>query len=529
MKDISNFLQPVDFIVIGLYLLILLAIGYWVSFVKDKKSGENLFLAGNSLGWASIGLNMWGTNVGPSMLIASASIGYTTGIVAGNFAWYAFVFIFLLAVVFAPRYLHAKVQTLPEFMGRRFGDSTRNILAWYTLITVLISWLALTLFAGGILIRQLLGFPMWLSVISMVLLAACFSIAGGLKAIAYTNVFQMLLLIAVSLLLTLMGLSKAGGAMEVFAKTPGDYWNLLLPADDKNYPWLAIVLGYPIMGVWFWCTDQSMVQSVLGAKTLKQGQLGVNFIGWLKILDVPLFILPGIICYVLYPNLKNPDEAYMTMVTGLFPAGLTGLIVVVLIAALISTIGSALNSLSTVFTMDIYVKKHRPDASQQQIIKTGRLVNVAGALIAILLTLAIDSIKGLNLFDVFQSVLGFIAPPMSVVFLFGVLWKKTSTRAANFTLTAGTVISLGIGVLYLWVFPADQYPQWPHFLMLSFYIFVLLSALAFIISIVDKDAGSRNRNLLDYTDLQKPSREVWILWILLFAVMAGLYILFNGH
>src|SRR5690606_11919189 len=144
------------------------------------------------------------------------------------------------------------------------------------------------------------------------------SIAGGLKAIAYTNVFQMLLLIAVSLLLTLMGLSKAGGAMEVFAKTPNDYWNLLLPADDKSYPWLAIVLGYPIMGVWFWCTDQSMVQSVLGAKTLKQGQLGVNFIGWLKILDVPLFILPGIICYVLYPNLKNPDEAYMTMVTGLF-------------------------------------------------------------------------------------------------------------------------------------------------------------------------------------------------------------------
>ena len=160
MNNLNNYLQPLDYAIIVLYLLVLLAIGYWVSFVKDKKSGENLFLAGNSLGWASIGLNMWGTNVGPSMLIASASIGYTTGIVAGNFAWYAFVFIFLLAVVFAPRYLHARVQTLPEFMGKRFGDSTRNILAWYTLITILISWLALTLFAGGILIRQLLGFPM---------------------------------------------------------------------------------------------------------------------------------------------------------------------------------------------------------------------------------------------------------------------------------------------------------------------------------------------------------------------------------
>ncbi len=529
MNNLNNYLQPLDYAIIVLYLLVLLAIGYWVSFVKDKKSGENLFLAGNSLGWASIGLNMWGTNVGPSMLIASASIGYTTGIVAGNFAWYAFVFIFLLAVVFAPRYLHARVQTLPEFMGKRFGDSTRNILAWYTLITILISWLALTLFAGGILIRQLLGFPMWLSVISMVLLAACFSIAGGLKAIAYTNVFQMLLLIAVSLLLTVFGFAKAGGIMEVYNQTPSTFWNLLLPADDKNYPWLAIVLGYPIMGVWFWCTDQSMVQSVLGAKTLKQGQLGVNFIGWLKILDVPLFILPGIICYVLYPNLKSPDEAYITMVTGLFPSGMIGLIIVVLIAALISTIGSALNSLSTVFTMDIYVKNHKPDASPAEIIKIGRLVNVAGAIVAIFITLAIDSIKGLNLFDVFQSVLGFIAPPMSVVFLFGVLWKRTTTKAANFTLTAGTVISLGIGVLYLWVFPSAEYPQWPHFLQLSFYIFVLLSALAFLITVLDKKAASNERNILDYTNLAKPSKQVWTLWIALIVVMVGLYIFFNGH
>ncbi len=147
------------------------------------------------MGWPSIGFTMWGTNVGPSMLIASASIGFTTGVVAGNFAWYAFIFIFLLATVFAPRYLGARVQTLPEFMGKRFGDSTQNILAWYTIITILISWLSLTLFAGGILIRQILNLPMWLSVIVLIIIAAFFTIAGGLKAIAYTNVFQMVLLI----------------------------------------------------------------------------------------------------------------------------------------------------------------------------------------------------------------------------------------------------------------------------------------------------------------------------------------------
>ncbi|HJX70516.1 MAG TPA: hypothetical protein VJ346_01145, partial [Bacteroidales bacterium] len=157
MEDIYTYLKPIDFAVVGIYLLVLVAIGYWVSFIKKRNSNENLFLAGHSLGWSSIGFNMWGTNVGPSMLIASASIGYTTGVVAGNFGWYAFVFIFLLAVVFAPRYLGAKVLTLPEFMGKRFGQSTRNILAWYTLVTILISWLSLTLFAGSILVSQILN------------------------------------------------------------------------------------------------------------------------------------------------------------------------------------------------------------------------------------------------------------------------------------------------------------------------------------------------------------------------------------
>ena len=528
MNQISSFLEPVDYAIVVGYLLILIAFGYYISFIKNKKTDESIFLAGNTLGWTSIGLNMWGTNVGPSMLIASASVGFTTGIVAGNFAWYAFIFILLLAVVFSPRYLGAKVLTLPEFMGKRFGDSTRNILAWYTLITILISWLSLTLFAGGILVQQLLNIPMYLSVILMVVLSGFFAAAGGLKAIAYTNVFQMLLLIAVSLLLVVMGVNKAGGLEAIYVNTPGSYWNLLLPASDKNYPWIAILLGYPIMGVWFWCTDQSMVQSVLGAKNLKEGQLGANFIGWLKILDVPLFILPGIVCFVLFPQLKNPDEAYLTMVTQLFPAGLRGLIIVVLIAALISTIGSALNSLSTVFTMDIYVKKHNPEASQQTIKKTGRLVVLFGSLLSIFITIAIDSIKGLNLFDVFQSVLGFIAPPMSVVFLFGVLWNKTTTKAANLVLTLGTFISLGTGVLYLWVFPNSKYP-WPHFLLLSFYIFVALSLMTYLITVFDKTGQKDHSVLLRIDPKAKPDHQVKWLWAALIIVMIALYVVFNGH
>ncbi len=528
MENIHSYLKPIDFMVVGLYLVVLIAIGYWVSFIKHKDKEENLFLAGHSLGWKSIGLTMWGTNVGPSMLIASASIGYTTGVVAGNFGWYAFVFIFLLAVVFAPRYLGANVQTLPEFMGKRFGQSTRNILAWYTLLTILISWLSLTLFAGGILVGQILAVPMWVSVIILVAISAFFTVAGGLKAVAYTNVFQMSLLIVVSLILTVVGLVKAGGIMAVYEQTPPHFWNLLLPADDPNYPWLAIVLGYPIMGVWFWCTDQSMVQSVLGAKNLTQGQMGANFTGWLKILDVALFIIPGIVCLVLFPNLADPDEAYMTMVTRLLPAGMTGLVMAVLIAALVSTIDSALNSLSTVFTMDIYLKNNK-EASQQKIIRIGRIVTVIGAFIAIFLTLAIDSIKGLKLFDVFQAILGFIAPPMSVVFLFGVLWKKTTTKAANLALIGGTIFSLGTGVMYLWVFPSQKYDFWPHFLLLSFYIFVILAVVTFVTTLFDKKGAANDQNILDYGVLPKPERKVWISWILLIVTMIGLYILFNGH
>ncbi len=555
MENIHSYLQPLDFAVVGTYLIILVAIGYWVSFIKKRNTEENLFLAGHSLGWGSIGFTMWGTNVGPSMLIASASIGYTTGIVAGNFGWYAFVFIFLLAVVFAPRYLGARVMTLPEFMGKRFGQSTRNILAWYSLATILISWLALTLYAGSILVGQMLNLETWESVVILVAIAAFFTVAGGLKAVAYTNVFQMLLLIVVSLILTVAGIIKIGsldvanhfaaadtashlttwwhqfvtGVHGIYEKTPSNYWNLLLPIDNKDYPWLAIILGYPIMGVWFWCTDQSMVQSVLGARNLKQGQLGANFTGWLKILDVALFIIPGIACFVLYPGLKNPDEAYMTMVTRLFPVGMVGLIMAVLIAALVSTIDSALNSLSTVFTMDIYVKKYKPEATQRQIINMGRYAVVIGAILAVFLTLAIDRIQGLKLFDKFQAVLGFIAPPMSVVFLMGVLWKKTTARAANFALTAGTAFSFGIGVMNLWIFPAEKYPFWPHFLLLSFFIFVIIAIFSLIITLSEYGKKENDKNELDFGELPKPEKKVWILWIFLILTMIGLYFFFNGH
>ncbi len=515
----THYMQGLDWLILAVYFAILITIGVWASMRRKKES--SLFLAEHSLRWHHIGFSMWGTNVGPSMLIASASAGFTTGIVSGNYAWYAFVFIALLAFVFAPRYLGAKVQTLPEFMGLRFGQSTRNILAWYTIVTIIISWLALTLFAGGILIRQVFDIPMWMSALILLMISAFFTMMGGLKAVAYTNVYQMILLIVVSATLTIVGLYHVGGIGALAAKVPSDYWILFKPNSDEAFPWLPIVLGYPIMGVWFWCTDQSMVQPVLAARDLREGQLGTNFTGWLKILDVPLYILPGVICFALFPTLQNPDEAYLTMVENLFPVGMVGLVFAVLTACLVSTIGSALNALSTVFTMDIYVKKFKPDASQAHINHVGRIVTVVGAAIAIVLTIAIDSIKGLNLFNVFQSVLGFIAPPMTAVFLLGVFWRRTTTRAANVALTAGTAFCLIVGILYLW---GPKSTLWPHFMMLSFLLFVILAVMMVAISLLDRRAVIHE---IPQPIRIRRSQLVITLWTALALVMIGLYVFFN--
>nr|WP_121271903.1 sodium/solute symporter [Pedobacter schmidteae] len=529
MGNIVERLTSLDYFIVIAYLVILIVIGYRASFSKKKNENETLFLANKSLGWSSIGFNMWGTNVGPSMLLAFASIGYSTGIVAVNFDWYAFVFLFLLAIVFAPKYLAAKVSTMPEFMGKRYGDSTQNILAWYALVKILISWLSLGLFAGGFLVRQILGIPMWQSVTVLVTFAGLFTFFGGLKAIAKVNVFQMILLIGVSLALTILGLHKVGGIEVLYSKTPAHYWNLIQPTSNPKYPWYAIFLGYPVAAVAFFCTDQAMVQSVLGAKNLEQGQLGVSFIGWLKILSLPLFIITGVLCFVLFPGLKDPNEAYMTMVTNLFPPGMNGLVIVVLIAVLVGTIGSSLNSLSTVFTMDVYVKNINPQASNKQIIRMGRLSVIAGCIFAVIVVLAIDNIKGLNLFDVFQSVLGFIAPPLSVVFLLTVFWKRTTRKAVNFTLSVGSVLSLGTGVIYLWILPPDKYPFWPHYLILSFLIFIGLLLIAILISLADRNPTVYAINELDKKTIEKPTRRVWVSWIALAIVMVALYLFFNGH
>jgi SSS family solute:Na+ symporter len=262
-----------------------------------------------------------------------------------------------------------------------------------------------------------------------------------------------------------------------------------------------------------------MVQAVLGSKNLKNGQMGANFVAWLKLIDIPLFMIPGILAFILLPNLTNSTDAYLKLVEAVFPSGLIGLVIVVMMAALISTVGSALNSLSAVFTMDIYIKQYKPATTNKEITLIGRIVVLIGALLSIFLAIGITYIQGLSFFNIFQSVLGFIAPPMSVAFLFAVLWKKTSPKAVNSVLTLGTVFSIGTGILYY----NNLIFSGLHFLYLSFIIFVVLGIYVFIYSIIDKNTI---RTKIEYKPI-KINVSVKIAWIILIILMVGLYLFFN--
>ncbi len=526
MMNIQNSLTVIDFGVIAIYIVSVLGIGFWVSF--RKKHTEDLFLAGRSLGWGNIGLSIFGTNVSPAMMIANCGVAYSTGMVAANFEWLAWIFLFMLAMLFAPHYLNTRVSTMPEFMNRRYGRGCRVFLSWYVLFSTLWIWIGGTLFAGGLLLGQIMGWPLWASVLFLMIIATSFTVTGGLKAVVITDSFQSILMIAASAALTIIAFLKIGSVQNLMDSVPADYWKLFRPADDSAFPWPAVVLGYPIMGVWFWCTDQTIVQRVLGGRDLRQGQLGTIFAAFLKIITPLIFFMPGIFCKVLHPNLTDSTEAYMTMVVNYMPVGAVGLIVAVLIAALISTVDSGLNSLSTVFTLDIYCKCIRPQAARKEIIWVGRLVTIAAGFAGVGVALCFSyALRYMDLFSMGQSMLGFLAPSMATVFLVGVLWPRATSTAALSTLIGGTVLSLTVGAFYLFVFPGADF--WPHFLLLSFYLFAVLVVFMIIVSLMTKKPPLENKlpSIASSYSYGRPAKIVWVLWILIAIIMGVLYVIFN--
>ena len=522
--DIHSKLQTLDFVIIAGYIITLVSIGMWVSF--RRRGAEDLFLGGRSQGWGVVGLSIFGTNVNPSFLISSCSIAYVSGFAAASFEWLAWWLMMLLAMVFVPYYMNTRVSTMPEFINRRFGKGPYTFLSYYALFTTLISWLGAVLYTGGLLFSQIMGWPLWLSLVALTAIAASFTVAGGLTAVMVTDAFQTVLMIAGAAVLTIIGLCEVGGISRLIESTPDSYWQLIRPADDVKYPWHAMLLGYPVMGIWFWCTDQTIVQRVLGAKNLRHGQLGVVFAAFLKILPPFLFMLPGVLCYILHPGLEDPDEAFAAMVVNHLPVGMVGLIVAVLIAALISTIDSGLNSFSTVFTLDIYKKSFRPDASAAHIKWIGRIVTIIAAAIAVGCAMMMGTFER-GLFDMIQSIIAFIAPPVAAVFLVGVLWRRASSMAALLTLIVGSIGSISIGICHLKEYPSKEF--WPHYMLLSFYIFAGIVTFMIITSLVTKKSPSEETFLTlkqTYAKQNVKSRPIWLLWAILAVLMSIIYLVF---
>ena len=519
-------LNEFDFTVIFLYLLGLIILGFWVG--SNRKSSEDYFLAGRDLNWKIIGLSIFGTNISPMMLISSSGVAYAYGMVANNFEWLAFIFLILMAMVFLPHYLSTRISTMPEFILKRFGAPSRNILSWIIFVQITIG-VGAVLFAGSILMGQLMQWPLWGSLLLMTFISASFTITGGLKAVAITDAFQSLLMIVACALLTGIGINEIGGFKKLYDLVPEDHWKLFRSSDDSAYPWPAIVFGYPVMAIWYWCTNQTIVQRALGAKNLEEAQKGILFTGYLKILVPIIFFLPGIICLALHPDLKDSDDAFMTMVDNYLPNGMIGLIVAMLMAALISTVNSMLNSASTIFTLDIYQKKINKEASDKQLKKTGQLVTGLVAIVALFIAYGLDSVDGMNLFDLINSIFSFLSPSLAAVFMLGIFWKGATPKAAFYTLIIGNIPSVIIGFCYLSGWPSKEY--WPHFLLIAFYLFAFLIVFMIVVSLITKKTSPSSPlpTLLEaYASFgAKKNKNIWRGWAVLSAIMIGLYLFFE--
>lgn len=516
-------LTLVDYIVLSAYIVALLIIGFYLV-KKRARSNDDIFLGGRTLTWWQIGFSMFSANAGPMTLVGFASIGFSQGVVASNFEWLAWIFILLLSMFFLPYYLSAKITTIPQFLQLRFGNRSYHFLVIYSLISILVVWLGGSLYAGGLIISQIFGWPLMPSIVIVSVIATSFTAVGGLKAVVRTGIFQSIIIILSSIILTYMGLQKIGGFGSFIEQTPKDYWKLFKPASDPEYSWVAILLGYPVVAIYYWCADQTIVQKVLAARNLHEGQYGAMFIAALKIIMPFIFIFPGIMCFVLYKNIAQPDNAYVTMVTQLMPHGLLGLCVAALIAALIDTVSSALNSFSTVFTLDVVNKyKKRSEKSLRQL---GKWVTVAAAVLAMGIAYLFSQ-SGKGFFDLTQGLVSILAPPLSVVFLAGIFWKRVNSTAVNITLYGGGFICLIVGVCYVLNIPYKGF--WPHFLLLSVYLF--LACTAAIASVTFSTKPNARPPLPSLTEVNRksgqPVHKVWRNWSILAFVMFIIYWIFN--
>jgi SSS family solute:Na+ symporter len=428
-----------DLVVVVMYFAILFGISWWSARYKKKESAD-YFLAGRDVGWLAIGASLFASNIGSEHLVGLAGTGAASGLAVGHFEWLACLILLLLGWLFVPFYLRSGVYTMPEFLERRYNSASRWYLTTVSIVAYVLTKISVTLYAGAIVVRAVTGLGMWTSATIIVVATGVYTIAGGLRAVIYTEVMQTFVLIVGALLLTVLGLQAVGGWSGLRASVPVDFFSMWKPSDHPAFPWTGIVFGAPILGVWYWCTDQVIVQRVLAARNVTEARRGTIFAGFLKILPVFIFVLPGVIAAALYTDVRGAatDQAFPALVTRLLPVGLKGLVIAGMLAALMSSLASVFNSCSTLLTWDVY-RKLKPGASEMQLITVGR---IATGVLVVLGLAWIPFMKYISsqLYIYLQSVQAYIAPPIAACFLLGLFFRRLNGAGAITSLVTGFVL-----------------------------------------------------------------------------------------
>jgi SSS family solute:Na+ symporter len=450
-----------DWIVLGLFFLGLIGIIVWVVRQKEENTTD-YFLAGKDAGWWSIGSSIFASNIGSEHLVGLAGAGFISGMAMAHWEMHAWL-ILVLGWVFVPFYDRIKIYTMPEFLEKRFSAGSRSVLSIISLVSYVLTKVAVTVYAGGVVFDTVFNVDtitifgkevdfFWVSAVGLVVITGLYTIFGGMKAVMYTSVLQTPILLFGSIVILIVGLIKVGGWSEV-ERIVGPNLHLIRSAADPEFPWTGVLLGSAIIGFWYWCTDQYIVQRVLSGRDQKQARRGAILAGYFKLTPVFIFLIPGMIAFALNQkgllNVQSSDSAFAAMVAQLLPQGVTGIVVCGLLAALMSSLSSLFNSSAMLFVEDFY-KKMKPDKSPKHYVIVGR---IATATVVILGLIWIPVMLGLGkvLYEYLQGVQSLLAPAIAAVFLLGVFWKKTTTKGAFWGMIAGFVIGmfrLALNVIY---------------------------------------------------------------------------------
>ena len=448
----SSIFQTLDWVVLGIYFLILIVVAVWVELQRNKNT-EDYFLAGRNVGWFVIGASIFASNIGSEHVVGLAGTGFSSGTPLAHYELHAWI-VLLLGWLFLPFYMRSGAFTMPEFLEKRFDSRSRWFLSVFSLFAYVLTKVSVTIYAGGIVVSELLNLDFWIGAIGIVVFTGIYTIIGGLKAVVYTETLQTVVLILGSVIITYLGFQEVGGWNELtktVTEVSPDHFNMWRPMNDPDFPWTGLLIGGTIVGIWYWCTDQYIVQRTLAANNIMIGRRGAIFGAYLKLLPILIFLIPGIIAYAL--TLQNPemfnvidsngieraDRAFPMLVTTLLPVGIKGLVAGGLMAALMSSLASVFNSCSTIFTIDIY-KKIKPEKSEKYLVNIGKIATLVIVILGIAWIPIMEKIGGGVMYQYLQNVQAYIGPPVTAVFLLGILWKRINAQASIVTLSAGLVL-----------------------------------------------------------------------------------------